>query len=342
MVITMANRPVFYVNVIENITRLTCKMGVEFGWNGGFAKSQKQKNIDALHESFFTYHPEMKILEISSKSRDELGVKLSAFNLMLTMKSGKKIPVEVAFQAGKIFEYGGPYLDLLDVSSRAAKKDERLKNSGRVIGFEFEGERFQTEPTTAFYSWLYMNALKQNEELSSDVVSYDAFTDIEFNPERQLNCQADTVAKFVALHRRGILEEALENFDNFLRVVYDDAKREEVVINQTLRENADIVSSVNVISKGNGTKRVSKKDIKVENEPKGQGKEKNQFSNLEEIDWNQYINKTIKHPKYGNGLIIDISDKEKKGSEKATVLFDDCSKILAARWVVKNCGLTFK
>ena len=33
---------------------------------------------------------------------------------------------------------------------------------------------------------------------------------------------------------------------------------------------------------------------------------------IEKIGWNQYINKTIKYPKYGSGLIIDILDKEKK------------------------------
>lgn len=88
---------------------------------------------------------------------------------------------------------------------------------------------------------------------------------------------SDTVAKFVASHRKGILDEALDNFDNFLRIVYYSAKREEVVINQTLRENANIVSSVDVISKKNAPKRVSKKDIKVKDEPKDQGKENNQL-----------------------------------------------------------------
>ena len=53
----------------------------EFTWNGGFALSQKQKNITALHQAFCRRFPERKVLEISSKSLQELGVKLSAFHL---------------------------------------------------------------------------------------------------------------------------------------------------------------------------------------------------------------------------------------------------------------------
>jgi hypothetical protein len=41
------------------------------------------------------------------------------------------------------------------------------------------------------------------------------FTDIEFNPERSLNCQARSFATFVALEKRGILDETIHSFDRF-------------------------------------------------------------------------------------------------------------------------------
>lgn len=61
---------------------------------------------------------------------------------MMKAENGEGFSVESAFQAGKIFEKGGPYIDLLGVSSKIAKRDERLKNSGRIIAFEFDGKRF--------------------------------------------------------------------------------------------------------------------------------------------------------------------------------------------------------
>lgn len=144
---------------------------------------------------------------------------------MIETSDGKKVSVESAFQAGKVFEKGGPYTDLLNVSSRAAKTDERLKNSGKVIGFSFNGQNFPTEPKTFYYNWLYINALHSYPELTEELVKYDAFTDIVFNPNKSLNCQAEAAAIYVSLHRQGLLEEALKNKENFLNIVYPIRKK---------------------------------------------------------------------------------------------------------------------
>lgn len=64
-----------------------------------------------------------KPLEISTKSEEPLGRKLSAFHLTLNHYA-----LENVFQSAKVFENGGPYLDLLNVAPREAKHDERLKN----------------------------------------------------------------------------------------------------------------------------------------------------------------------------------------------------------------------
>lgn len=55
----------------------------------------------------------------------------------------------------------------------------------------------------------------ENPALAETVLSYDAFTDIEFNPQKSLNCQAAAAARFVSLHRLGLLTESL-TFEAFL------------------------------------------------------------------------------------------------------------------------------
>lgn len=130
----MAVRPVFVASLERRIC--ICE-NTEFEFFSGFSDKQKQRCIQSLHQAFVKKYAEKKILEISSKSETELGVKLSAFHLTIRTKSGKEVPVECAFQAGKEFEEGGPYTDLLDVSPKAAKRDERLKNRNQCIALYY-------------------------------------------------------------------------------------------------------------------------------------------------------------------------------------------------------------
>ena len=211
----MAVRPVFSVSLDD---KLFVRENIEFQWFGGFDLSQKRKCINSLHNAYLVKHPNKNILEISSKSENELGVKLSAFNLMMHL-NGKTFSVESAFQAGKIFEFGGSYTDLLDKPSIAAKRDDRLKNSGRIVGFIFDGEDFAINPPTYFYNWLYINALNENEDLVEQIIKYDAFTDIAFNPQKSLNCQAAAAALYVSLKRQNLLCKALTNKDEFLKII---------------------------------------------------------------------------------------------------------------------------
>ena len=48
------------------------------------------------------------------------------------------------------------------------------------------------EPQSLFYDWLYVSAVTQpqNEPLLGEIMTYSAFTDIEFNPEKSVSCQA--------------------------------------------------------------------------------------------------------------------------------------------------------
>lgn len=155
----MANRPIFIPN--NNGLSLVKEIIVEFQWHPGLAKVQAQKSIDSLHESAANKGIE-PVLEISSKSKNKLGILLSAFNLILEVEGNKKMSVECAYQGSKVFEKGGPYTELYYVSGREAKTDERLRKSGNLIAYSFLDQEFPTQPTTAFYNWLYITALWQN------------------------------------------------------------------------------------------------------------------------------------------------------------------------------------
>lgn len=212
----MASRPVF---LVLNRAPFTDVFMGEFDWNGGFAVSQKQKNIAALHRACNRRFPDRKVLEISSKSMQELGVKLSAFHLEKLVPSlGRSVPVECVFQGGKVFAAGGPYTDLYTATARDAKRDPRLRSGGALRRFCFEGEDFPLTPKTAFYDWLYINALLENPGLAEQLVEFDAFTDIEFNPDKSINCQAKAAALFAALSRQGLQEQCRE-FRSFLELL---------------------------------------------------------------------------------------------------------------------------
>ena len=193
---------------------------LEFQYFNGFAISQKQKSIASFHAAICKEYPEFKVLEISSKSPIELGVSLSAFNLKINV-DGKMIPLENVFQSSKCFEFGGPYLDLLDKTPLEAKRDERLKSSGKLIAFQFENQQYPLFPKTLFYDWFYCQALVQNKEILLKLIEYDAFTDIEFNHEKSINCQARSAAIAVSLYRQGKLEQALSNIELFIENVYN-------------------------------------------------------------------------------------------------------------------------
>ncbi len=214
----MAKRPVYLVGESNEVPVISKE--IEFHWFAGLAKSQKQKSIQSLHKAIHdSLDSNLSILEISSKSENELGIKLSAFNLSFELKNGQKISVENAFQGGKVFTLGGPYKDLYEKTSMEAKQDPRIKESGALVKFlSFNDEEWPLTPKTLFYDWIYLKALKANPELTEQVINYDAFTDIEFNPEKSINCQAYSAALYVYLHRNNLLD-ILNNRDIYLTFV---------------------------------------------------------------------------------------------------------------------------
>ena len=190
----MAERPVFYMQQKKIVSKM-----YSFECFPGFAVSRKQKSIESLHSAVLKVDPDARPLEISTKSREDLGVKLSAFSLTLNQHT-----LENIFQSSKVFQGGGPYLDLLQVPPREAKRDKRLQDSGHLKAFCYQGEEFPLEPRTVFYDYINIAAVKESltaDEIK-DILEYNYFTDIEFNPAKSINTQARTAAMI-----RLILEE---------------------------------------------------------------------------------------------------------------------------------------
>lgn len=211
----MAVRPIFLVRSDGDL--FVDVDFVEFDWIPGLSKSQKQKNIVSLHQSALDSHENLKFLEVSSKASTSLGLGLSAFNLgYMHPRTKKSISVESAFQASKVFEKGGPFPELFDMGSREAKSYIAALEFGELMHFDFYGQIWPLRPLTAFYDWLYLQSLRTAVPYCSDVMEFNAFTDIEFNPKKSLNCQAYSAALFVSLSLRNKLESILSDPGLFL------------------------------------------------------------------------------------------------------------------------------
>lgn len=213
----MATRPVFIPQ--RRGRQFVRTEYLEFDWSPGFSVSQAQRSIEALHRSINTALGIEKILEISTKAPTRLGVALSAFNLKIqTVRQKREFSIESAYQGSKVFEYGGPYKDLLIATPKEAKRDPRLSSSGRLLGFKFLNTEWPLEPRTVFYDWLYVNALRKQPKLLKQVLDYEAFTDIAFNPQKSVSCQAYSAALCVSLYHRGLLTDELASKKTYLDI----------------------------------------------------------------------------------------------------------------------------
>lgn len=210
----MALRPVFLSKTsdvkIENIN---------FKWYPGFSVSQKKKSVNSLHSEIEKIYPHYKILEVSSKSGLEVGVKASAFNLSIE-RGGRKYTVEQLYQASKFYKRKESLLNLLkeNLSSKEMKMiANKYDNEDELIKFKFFEKEFPLEPKNYFYNWLYIKCLHENTEIAKEILKYDGFTDIEFNPLKSYSCQAHACAVYKYLYLNDLLEESLENEKNFLK-----------------------------------------------------------------------------------------------------------------------------
>ena len=218
----MAERPVFIP--APDSSELVREVFVSMHWHSGFAPVQKEKNVRALHEAAAAAGI-LRVLEVSTKSDSKRGQHLSAFHLKVAHPELGDIPLESAFQGSKAFERGGPFIDLYMADARTAKKDPRIKESGRLIAFKFDGFVWPLEPKTAFYDFLYARCIYPHRDWAANLFAYGGFSDIEFNPWKSINCQARSIALFLSLLKRRQLDEAVASPSAFLRVLTESQYR---------------------------------------------------------------------------------------------------------------------
>lgn len=214
----MAIRLVFFVDKTNNVIEKT----IDFEWFPGLSITQKRKSIQSLHEKIVKdlKIPAKDIMEISSKSEDENGRKLSALNLDFQYKN-KVFKVENWFQSSKVFTDCGPHHDLLNIDSNLVKKELKYRSKGELIEFNLLDEVWPLEPKSLFYDLLYINALNQNKSLHDFILRYNCFTDIEFNHVKSINSQARAAAFYVSLFRKGLLMGVLKDKDYYINVMKD-------------------------------------------------------------------------------------------------------------------------
>lgn len=195
---------------------------VEFEYVNGLAASQRFKSATNLQFSARQKFLGLNGLEVSRYSDSPLGVSLSAFNLKIQLPEIGLIAIENLFQSSKVFERGGPFLDLLRVSPFEAKKDERIKGSGALIEFRLGNDAWPLESGTDFYDFHYIKALSQKKDLLENLASFDYFTDIAcnktalgFQKGKTFSTQARSCAIAVGLFRKGILSESIQSQSNY-------------------------------------------------------------------------------------------------------------------------------
>lgn len=59
-----------------------------------------------------------------------------------------------------------------------------------------------------------------NLDLWDEIDNYDAFSDVWFNPDKSLNCQAEAMAMFRGLKEGNHLDEAMKSYDDFVSTVF--------------------------------------------------------------------------------------------------------------------------
>lgn len=227
----MAVRPIY---CSSGDPPLVIQMDIHFEWHPGFSPAQKQKSIRSLHEAARRTSALKNVLEVSSRSSDSLGRSLSAFSLSMFVPGVGAMSLESAFQGSKVFSVTGPLSSAYELAPREAKAAARDVNSREaLIGFQFDGTTWDIEPKTWFYDWLYLSALRELPANNLRLLStYDAFTDIEFNPAKSFNCQARSCAIASALIRRGELDKAVEDRQFLRSVAYPDVSAPSPKMNQ--------------------------------------------------------------------------------------------------------------
>lgn len=189
------------------------EVSVTFPWMNG----SKHQNVQAVLDTFHDVYPDVPALEVSLASSQPEGIHAAAMKLPLHRDGlEQEVPVGIVYEAAKVFENGGPYVDLLQCSRQKVQKDARLQHSGRCIGYRLEDTAFPVEPYPyAFFNWLYGCALHQNPEKAEGLLKFGAFSDLELgSTKKDRNSPARAAAVYAGLAAAGKLD-CLASYEAF-------------------------------------------------------------------------------------------------------------------------------
>lgn len=191
---------------------------IHFEYYRGQNLGQKHKSIESMHHAIRAFESGGRILEVSTVSPDPLGRKLAGVFLLAKNEDGHTVPVMNIFESAKVFERGGPYRDLLEKDPLEVSKDERLSNSGRLLGFHYQNESYSLTPRNMFFDWIYMNVLYEQKALHEELAEYDMVTDIEYSMNSMFASSARACAYFISLYKTGLLDETMKDADSFKKI----------------------------------------------------------------------------------------------------------------------------
>ena len=306
-----ANRPVF---IIQDTYPWYKQIDVSFTWTSGFFLEQKQKNIQALHKAFLERYSEFRVLEVSTKSPRPVGAQICAANLTANFPEGS-YPIERLFQSAMFFEHKGPFPDLIDKDPKAAASDERMKDTGHLIGYSLFGTEYPALPKTIFFDWLYFKGLLDHPDEISTLYRFDAFTDIEYIPDRSLTCQPKASAMFSSLARANLLDRC-RDFASFYNLMTDGGRLEE----------AHIAHPVIVPPTPEG----QEEGEEGEEAPKVPRLPKEPLPDREEILKEVQVGMTMVHKSFGTGTVVNVTPT--KGGLYVFLTFGDDPKKKKFLW----------
>lgn len=220
----MADRPVF---IKTNRTPYVATQIIEFKWFMGMSKSQARKRVVSLHDAA-QFQGLKNVLEISTASNSDLGIRLSAFNLPVTINFGSAAEpniqthsVETIYQSSKVGSHEdkkvGPHPEWLGLEGKAVKAKIKETKMDSINLYQYGQNAWPANPSESFFTWLYINGLIQEEGLIEKLAEYDGFTDIYFNPKKTNNCQARAAAQAVSIYQSGKLEEIMATRKSYLQ-----------------------------------------------------------------------------------------------------------------------------
>ena len=129
-------------------------------------------------------------------------------------------PIECLYHSSKVFTDGTNFEFLKTYLPRDAKRYVR-ENSDKVLKcYKYKGREISLDTGTLFYDYIYICALLQHPEVSSSLIDYDLFTDIEFNEKKGLNCQARACAIYSYMLRTGTVDKYMESMESYMKI-YD-------------------------------------------------------------------------------------------------------------------------